>query len=271
MLGKFIREPLVHFLGGALLVFAFFWATGADRDPADYRISIDQTDIERLTSDWIRNFRRPPTEKEMDGLIDQEIAEEIYYREALRLGLDKDDPVIRRRLFTKMRFIDSENAETAAPTDAILQRWLEEHPEKYALSPLYDFEQIYLGQITAEQANERIERLKDGARPADLARSISLPETIQHATIAEISRQFGDEFAGALDQLPTGQWAGPVASGFGMHAVQVTEKTPGETPALADIRQQVANDWLADQRTAQKEQALADYRSQYEVTVAGRP
>ncbi|WP_217272110.1 hypothetical protein [Sphingopyxis sp. BSNA05] len=84
-----MKEPLVHFLGGALLVFAFFWATGSNRDPAEYTISIDETDIERLKAGWVQNFRRAPTQAELDALIDQEIAEEIYYREALRLGLDK--------------------------------------------------------------------------------------------------------------------------------------------------------------------------------------
>ena len=99
-----LKEPLVHFLGGALLVFAFFWATGSNRDPADYTITVSETDIARLNAGWQQNFRRPPTEEELNGLIDQEITEEIYYREALRLGLDRNDAVIRRRMFTKMRF-----------------------------------------------------------------------------------------------------------------------------------------------------------------------
>ena len=270
MLRKIIREPLVHFLAGALLIFAFFWATGSGRDPADYVIRIDETDIDRLTTDWERNFRRAPTQAELDGLIDQEIAEEIYYREALRLGLDKNDPVIRRRLFTKMRFIDSEDAENVPPTDAILQQWMDEHPGKYALPPLYDFEQIYLGQIGATQASARIDQLNDGTRSAAFAQPISLPSNVKAATIEDVSRQFGDRFAAQLGRLEPGQWVGPVASGFGVHAVKITAKQPGRKAVLDDVRRRVTNDWHASRQTAQKEKALARYREQYEITIAGR-
>jgi|TARA_R100001244_G_scaffold6593_20_gene8103 peptidyl-prolyl cis-trans isomerase C len=271
MLRKLIREPLIHFLGGALLIFAFFWATGSDRDPADYVISIDETDIDRLTADWKRNFRRAPTQEELDGLIDQEITEEIYYREALRLGLDKNDPVIRRRLFTKMRFIDSEATEDLAPTDAQLQRWMDDHPGKYALSPLYDFEQIYLGQIGNAAANDIIGQLTRGSRPDRFAQPLSLPAALTRASGAEIARQFGDQFAAQLQALEPGTWSGPVSSGFGVHAVRVTARSPGKAAALADVRQRVSNDWHAARQAEQKKKALSRYRSQYEISVAGRP
>lgn len=270
MLRKFIREPLVHFLGGALLIFAFFWATGTGRDPADYTINIGETDIDRLKTNWIQNFRRAPTQQELDGLIDQEIAEEIYYREALRLGLDKNDPVIRRRLFTKMRFVDGEESANVEPTDALLQQWMDKNPGKYTLPPLYDFEQIYLGQISLADARNRIDQLNDGAEPATFAKSLSMPETLARASTAEIARQFGDRFAEQLDKLESGGWSGPVASGFGMHAVKISAKVPGQKAALDDVRQRVVNDWRAARQAEQKEQALSRYRAQYEITVAGR-
>lgn len=271
MLRKFIREPLVHFLGGALLIFGFFWATGSDRDPADYAISIDESDIARLKTGWIQNFRRAPTQKELDGLIDQEIAEEIYYREALRLGLDKNDPVIRRRLFTKMRFVDGQETANIEPTDALLHQWMNKHPGKYALPPLYDFEQIYLGQISVADAQQRIDQLNAGAKPSAFAQSLSMPRTLARASVTEIARQFGDRFAGQLDKLEPGIWSGPVASGFGIHAVNISAKAPGQKAALDDVRQRVVNDWRAAQQAEQKEKAIARYRAQYEITVAGRP
>lgn len=271
MLRKLIREPLVHFLGGALLVFAFFWATGTGRDPADYMISIDETDIKRLSADWQRNFRRAPTPAELDSLIDQEIAEEIYYREALRLGLDRDDPVIRRRLFTKMRFIDSENVANVASTDAMLQQWMAEHPGRYALSSLHDFEQIYLGQISAAAAGDIIAPLNHGARPAAFAQTLSLPTELKRASNAEISRQFGDRFAAQLQALEPGAWSGPVSSGFGLHAVRITARQPGKAAALEDVRQRVVNDWRAAKQAEQQEKTLSRYRSQYDISIAGRP
>lgn len=271
MLRKFIREPLVHFLGGALLIFAFFWATGSDRDPADYAINIDETDITRLKTSWIQNFRGAPTQAELDGLIDQEIAEEIYYREALRLGLDKNDPVIRRRLFTKMRFVDGEESANVEPTDALLQQWIDKNPGKYALPPLYDFEQIYLGQISAADARDRIDQLNNGAEPSAFAQPLSMPGMLARASSVEIARQFGDRFAEQLDKLEPGVWSGPVASGFGTHAVKISAKVPGKKAALNDVRQRVLNDWRAARQAEQKEQSLSRYRAQYEITVAGRP
>ncbi|WP_373490197.1 peptidyl-prolyl cis-trans isomerase [Parasphingorhabdus sp.] len=268
---KLIREPLIHFLGGALLLFAFFWATGSDRDPADYQISIDESDIDRLTTDWVRNFRRAPTQAELDSLIDQEIAEEIYYREALRLGLDKNDPVIRRRLFTKMRFIDSENSENLEPTDALLKQWMDANPGKYALSQLYDFEQVYLGQISTAAASDIVAQLKRGARPETFRKPLSLPATVERVSSAEISRQFGDRFAGELEKLESNVGSGPISSGFGMHAVRITAKAAGKAAALDDVRQQVVNDWSAARQAAQKEAALSRYREQYEISIAGRP
>lgn len=271
MFRKFTREPLIHFLGGALLVFGFFWATGTNRDPADYAINVSDSDIARLKATWVQNFRRAPTQDELDSLIDQEIAEEIYYREALRLGLDKNDPVIRRRLYTKMRFIDGEETANADPSDAVLQEWMDKYPNKYALKPLYDFTQIYLGQIDSADAKKRIDQMNAGIDPAKFAQSISLPATLTQASSSEISRPFGDRFAGQIEALKPGAWRGPITSGFGVHAVKLTGITPGKKAALNDVRQQVVNDWRADGQAAQKEKALSDYRAQYEITVAGRP
>lgn len=271
---KLLKEPLVHFLAGALLVFAFFWATGSNRDPADFDITINETDIKRLKAGWVQNFRRAPTQAELDGLIDQEIREEIYYREALRLGLDRNDPVIRRRLFTKMRFLDNEEVETE-PSDAVLQKWLDEHPEKYAPSSLYDLEQIYLGQQGSPD-DARIAQLvsdlnQSTIEPEDVARPISLPAQLRKTETAAISRQFGEKFASSLADIEAGKWQGPVPSGFGLHLVKITAKAPRQAAKLEAVRQRVTNDWRATQTEAQEEADLNKYLAQYDVTVAGRP
>jgi len=273
MIRKLLKEPLIHFLIGALLVFGFFWATGTGRDPSDYTISIDERDIARLKAGWVQNFRRPPTEEELDGLIDQEIAEEIYYREALRLGLDRGDPIIRRRLSKKMRFLNSEDI-ADNPSDAALNEWMDGHQGKYTLSSLYDFEQIYLGQngtLNVDEVKTIAERLNKGtAKPSDFARPISLPTSLNKADISDISRQFGEEFASALSGLASGKWAGPVQSGFGLHLVSITARTPGKPAGLDDIRQRVANDWRAAQVAKHEQAIFKKYRKQYDVQVAGR-
>jgi len=116
-----------------------------------------------------------------------------------------------------------------------------------------------------------IKSLNSGtAKPADLAKSISLPSTLKSAGVADISRQFGEEFVTGLTDLKTGQWQGPIASGFGLHLVKITAKVPGKSAALNDVRQQVTNDWRAAQNNAAEKAALDGYREQYQITVAGR-
>lgn len=268
---KLLKEPLVHFLGGALLVFGFFWATGTNRDPADYAITIGETDVERLKAGWVQNFRRAPTQDELDNLIDQEVKEEIYYREALRLGLDRNDPLIRRRLFTKMRFLDNQEGSEDDPSDMILQKWLDDHPDKYALSSLYDLEQIYLGQSPGQSISETLDGLNQGTiEPGAIRQAISLPAKLTQADAFEITRQFGEKFAAGLDSISIGQWQGPIQSGFGQYLVKVTSKTAGKSPALDDVRQAVTNDWRAAQTANLEDAAFDKYRSQYDINVTGR-
>ncbi|GAA0476676.1 peptidylprolyl isomerase [Parasphingorhabdus litoris] len=268
---KLLKEPLIHFLGGALLVFAFFWATGSNRDPADYEITIGDSDIARLKAGWAQNFRRPPTEQELDGLIDQEIKEEVYYREALRLGLDRNDPLIRRRLFTKMRLLDNQEGAEDNPSDEQLQKWLNDHPDKYARSAIYDLEQIYLGQNPDRSVVAKLDGLNQGTvQPDIIGQPIALPAKLDQADISQISREFGEKFAAELSDLPLGQWQGPIDSGFGKHFVKITAKIPGRTPALDDVRQSVANDWQAAQTERLEEAAFDKYRKQYDIKVSGR-
>ncbi len=268
---KLLKEPLVHFLGGALLVFAFFWATGTNRDPADYTISISETDVARLQASWVQNFRRAPTQDELNSLIDQEVKEEIYYREALRLGLDRNDPLIRRRLFTKMRFLDNQEGAQDNPSDALLQKWLDDHPDKYALSSLYNLEQIYLGRNAEQTVPAILDGLNQGTvEPDTIRQAISLPIKLTQADAFEITRQFGEKFAAGLNGLAVGQWQGPIPSGFGQHLVKVTSKTPGKSPELDDVRQAVTNDWRAAQTASLEEAAFDKYRSQYDIKVTGR-
>lgn len=273
-LQKLLKEPLIHFLGGALLVFGFFWATGTNRDPADYTVTIDKSDIDRLRAGWIQNFRRTPTEQELDALIEQEISEEIYYREALRLGLDRNDAVIRRRMFTKMRFLDNQDATESEPSDSELQDWMEKNPEKYRLSANYDLEQIYLGQGSATDETgiaELLDGLNGGTIASkEISKPISLPQRLVGADTFNITRQFGEQFALDLDKQEPGQWVGPISSGFGSHLIKITSKIPGKPAALDDVRQAVVNDWRAAQKQRLEEDALEQYRSQYDIRIAGR-
>ena len=259
------REPLAHFLVAGLLVFAVAGWRGSAVDPADRTITIDAERVSLLASQFEQTWQRSPNAAEIDQLIRDYVKEEIYYREALRLGLDQDDPVIRRRLRNKMEFLAASEVENAVPSDTELQAWLNAHKARYAEGSRYSFEQVYLGPANETGARghaaRALARLQAGAAPATLAKPISLPNAARDAQLEAIANDFGESFAKALPKLPIGQWSGPVLSGFGVHLVRVTQQVPGRPVRLVDVRQKVENDWreaTLEDRQARAYQALLD-------------
>ena len=260
-----LREPLLHFLIAGLAIFGFSAWRGEAVDPASRTIMINAEQVENLTTRWAQTWQRPPTGAEIDGMIRDYIKEEVYYREAKRLGLDDDDAIIRRRLRSKMEFLAGAEIENAAPSDATLQAWLDKNPAKYAADARYSFDQIYLTANDADAARDRattlLARLNKGDDWQEFGDSISLPPSLEDAAKANVAREFGDGFAASLAAQRIGGWAGPVASGFGLHLVRLRAVKTSDKPNLAQVRQTVENDWraatLAD-REAKAYQALLD-------------
>lgn len=261
-----IREPLAHFLLAGLVIFLFFGLLGSEADVGGRRIVVNEAQVRRLADQWSQTWQRPPTPSELDGLIRDYIKEEIYYREALKLGLDRDDVIVRRRLRSKMEFLANAEAETEEPSDTALQAWLDKHSAKYAADPAYSLDQVYVstdGGIVAAEAKAKaiLARLLAGAEPGSLGDPLGLPRSIDRAAAFDIERQFGDEFSSALKGLPVGKWSGPVPSGFGLHLVRVRSVELPHKPRLADIRKAVENDWreaTREDRVAKAYQTLLD-------------
>lgn len=265
-----LREPLVHFLLAGFAVFAFSAWRGEPVDPASRTIEIGEDQTQRLAEQFAQVWRRPPTPGEIDGLIREHIKEEVYYREALRLGLEADDPIIRRRLRSKMEFLAASEAESAVPDDRMLQAWLDRHAALYAVGTKYSFDQIYLGQDNGGMAEVTALKLalEQGNEWQNMGTSISLPRSLELAEAKQIAREFGDGFAASIGRLEPGKWSGPVASGFGTHLVRLRQAVPGRKPLLAEIRQLVENDWraaTAKEREAKAYQALLDG---YDIRIA---
>lgn len=262
-LDKAVREPLIHFLiAGAALFFVMGRFGGEDN--SDRSITIDETQVGALASQWQQTWRRPPNASELDNLIRDHIKEEVYFREAMRLGLDADDPVIRRRLRTKMEFLATTEAENIPPTDAELTRYYATNKARYAKNPAYSFEQRYYGDDEAE-ARDAVAALNAGKSPPVLI--ISLPPTMKSADANDIAKKFGDGFAAGLAMLPYRTWAGPVQSGYGWHAVRVNDVTASKIPTLAEIRQRLANDWRAQTRAAREAAAYQALLDGYEIRI----
>ena len=138
-----LREPLVHFLLLGGLLFLFFEWRGSG-GPTSSRIVITPGLVEHLASGFGRTWQRPPTDAELKGLIDDYVKEEIATREAVGMGLDRDDTIIRRRLRQKLEFLVEDAASSAPPTDAELEAWLEKHPQSFRAEPQLAFRQVYV-------------------------------------------------------------------------------------------------------------------------------
>lgn len=271
------REPLLHFLliGVALFLLYNFLNRGASDAPRD--IVVTEARVEALAENFAKTWMRPPTAQELRGLVDDYVAEEVYYREAIAMGLDADDTVIRRRLRQKMEFISADVASAAQPTDAQLQEYLEQHAEKFLLPPRLTFQQVFFsterrGAAAGRDAEKLLGELNAGrgpANPLEAGDPTLLPPFMESASPQDISNSFGSEFATAVEEAPVGQWAGPVPSGFGLHLVKVDRRDAGTAPTLAEIRPLVQREWEAEQRKNVEQALLDKLRAKYDVRIEG--
>ncbi len=262
--GRLVREPLVHFLAAGALIFAV-WGGGGD--VADRTITVTEAQIRGLTEQWEQQWHRQPTPVEIDGLIRDLVKDEVYYREAVRTGLDKDDIIIRRRMRSKMEFLVAAQAENETPTDTALQHWLDGHRRDYITNPELTFDQIYVGSDAGRAAAALADVVK-GADPARYALPLSVPAVLEDAPSGDIDRQFGDGFAKAIAALPLGRWAGPVTSGFGQHLIRLRKLVPGEVPRLSAVRKAVENDWREANRTTRENAAYQALLDGYTIRIA---
>lgn len=259
------REPLIHFLLAGLALFAFFAWKGEPADPASRTIAITQEDRARLALQWEATMQRPPTDAELDSLTQTWLREEILYREALRLGLDRDDAVVRKRLANKMDFLATSIAETAQPSEATLETWLTDNPQRFADDTRYSFDQLYFAEKSAAEA--ALARLNGEPEWQDLGETISLPRQVEDNLGKVVAGKFGESFLERLqDMKPNGEWSEPLPSGFGWHLVRLRERAAGEVPPLADIRQRVENDWRSTTLETRRDEAYQLLRDSYEVS-----
>jgi hypothetical protein len=261
------REPLLHFLLLGGVIFGLY-ALLDDRPPpaATNEIIISDDDARRLAAEFEATWRRPPTVEELGAIIDATIREEVYVREALSLGLDRDDAVIRRRLQMKMEFLTESGAELVAPDDATLQAHLDANPGRFDTPPLVGFEQVLLDGADPADATETLTRLRGGGDPQSAGRPTMLPFATRPSPPTAIDKAFGPGFFDKIAALPVGEWSGPVDSAYGAHLVRVTSRSEARTAPLAEIRAKVEQDWRSGYVVTLREERLGALMSRYNVT-----
>ena len=273
------REPLVHFLAIGILLFVVFGLVNDDQSARGDRIEITRADLDQFVAIFSKQWQRQPSPQELQGLIDARIREEVLYREALAMGLDKDDTIVRRRLAQKVEFLMGDASGVAEPDDATLRQYYEQNAERYREPPRLSFSHVYFStDRRGEQAKADAEALLERLRAAsprvtqvpDEGDSFMLPFVYIDKRTDEIARDFGNAFPAQLAELEPKRWHGPIASPFGIHLVYVGSREEASVPPLEAVRSRVVNDWLVEQRRVADERIYERLRSRYDISVFGQ-
>lgn len=258
MIGRLAREPLVHFLLAGAAIWGVMALAGEAVDPASRTIDLGREKQADLALGFERMMGRPPTDAELAELKSRWVREEVLYREAVRLGLDDGDPIVRRRLSTKMDELAGAQAEVAEPSQSELAAWLQQHPDRFSTGSTVSFEQLYFPSEALARA------ALESAQP--VGHEISLPASASAMPLSEIGNVFGHQFLDALEQRkPGAHWQGPIPSGFGWHIVRLSARDTGRVPPLARIRERVEADWRGSTIADRREQAYRVLREAYRV------
>ena len=271
-MNQLFREPLLQFLVLGAGIFLLYDALRGDVDAAPEDVVVSVADIERLSQLWRQTRLRPPTREELEGLIRDQIREEIYYREALALGLDRDNAVIRRHLRQKMELLSDDIAAQGDPTDEDLAQFLAANPSKFAGDPQVAFRHVFVstasrGDRARTDAIEALSRARAGEDVGALGDRWLYPPADRPMAVREIARMFGSALAESLAALPAGQWQGPLASAYGEHIVIIDDHVEARVPSLDEARAAVEREWREMRRQAVADDFYAALRERYDVVV----
>jgi len=274
-----LREPLLHFLVlGALLFVVYGCVHRGFSNPTSRKIELTLEDLNPIEAYFVSQWHREPTTPEFAALVEDRVRDEILYREALRMGLDKNDIIVKRRLAQKMEFLSEDIANAHEPTVEELRAWYGKNeqrfaqPEKVAFRHLY-FSQDRRGRRTQDDATGTLSTLialPDSSQvPARLGDRFPLESAYEARTLDELSKDFGLPFAQSLFKLKPGSWQGPIQSGYGWHVVFVKSFATGRVPAFEEVEPDVKAAWLTEQRSQQWRTVYAAMRAKYEIVLPG--
>jgi peptidyl-prolyl cis-trans isomerase C len=275
------REPLVQFLLIGTCIYGLYALYGtAPEGVANNTIVVDAARVESFVSQWEKRWNRPPTQPELDGVINTFVREEILYRQAIAMGLDEDDPVTRRRMAQKLEFLTSDIALFKEPTTAVLGKYFQDHRARYRDPDRITFRQVFFdpdrrGDSTLDDAADILAQLRTAGDPGSAAPEsgdrLMSQASFNEATQREVQRQLGSGFAEAVMQLEPSQWHGPVLSGYGVHLVFVQEYQPAPQPKFEDVAQRVTEDWQKEQQEQFNADFYTSLKSRYEIEIAEPP
>jgi hypothetical protein len=274
---KLLREPLLHFMFIGAVIYLLY---GVFAEPVpqetDKTIVVTAGEVEWMQASWQKRWNRPPTAKELENQIQQYIKETVLYREALTMGLNKHDQIIRRRLAQKLEFLAKDLVALTTPTDEELQAYFDEHKARYQEPTRYTFTQVFFdpdkrGDTTLDDAEKiKATLIAQGDAiddPGALGDGFMLQNYYPEKDSVEIQKQFGRGFTESLLKLSPGQWHGPVLSGYGVHLVFVSNISEPPPPQFAEEKAQVEQEWKREKGEALNKQFYTSLRERYTVII----
>lgn len=269
---RILREPLTHFVLLGLLIFAIaHWLEARSKR---YVINVGASEIARIANSYEQQYGSVPTADQIRTMVANYVREEIFLREGVALGLDKDDEIVRRRIAQKFDFLQQDMAVPRDPTDAELRDWYRRHRALYTIPARRSFDHIYfaIDQRGEAAARALAEQALARATKGDVPTGDAFPgqTVIRLLSQADTNRLFGgDGFAGHVFTVPAGRWAGPYRSGFGWHVVRVTESEAAQPRSFDAAKADARIDWKEASRLAQNGARYAKLLAQYRVTLGG--
>jgi len=276
VLKRWLREPLLHFLLIGIAVFAVYAYTHRGRGGVESsrQITLSLDELGQMDMYFASQWHRQPTPAEFQAMVEDKVREEVLYREALAMGLDKDDTIVKRRMAQKMQFLAEDVAAAHEPSTAELKAWFEKNSNKFALPSRYSFRHLYFspdkrGKNAQEDATKTLAKIAGQPEDSKLAVSLADPFMFQDyygdRAPEALAKEFGPQFVVALEKLKPASWRGPIESGYGWHLVYVDTIIPGRIPAFEEIETDVKTAWLGEQKQQAWQKAYQEMRAKYTV------
>jgi hypothetical protein len=270
------REPLTRFLLIGVLLFAADHLLHPSRlrfDDEVHRIVVTASQQAAQSAAFRSEHGREPQPQELQERLDRWIDEQVLYREALALGLDRRDTIVQRQMTQKMRFLIENATLVPEPGTAELEAWLQQHPERYGHASTVNFQQVFLSRgrhgsdLAAEVARVQEKLAAHPDQFIGLGDPLPSGQVITGADGDHLRREFGQTFAVAMAEAPTGSWHGPLSSGLGAHLVRVITRGTFAAAPLAEVLPRVRVDWRLEQQEARNRAALQTLRARYRVDI----
>jgi peptidyl-prolyl cis-trans isomerase C len=266
------REPFFQFIALGSLLFAA--SQYLDQRSSVPRISVGPREVEGIKVNYRLQYGASPSDEQLKSLTDRYIEEEIFYREALRLKLDENDEIVRRRLVQKYEFLQQDLASPTPPTENELRAYYAEHRGAYEIPERLSFSQVFFSVDRAGDAEARaragralaVLRRSHATRAPELGDSFPGETDYIASTPTQIRRAFGSsEFTDQIVNLPSGGWSEPLRSGLGWHLVYVEAVEAAGLAPFEDVRDRVERDYLEASRASHEAQAYARLKQHYRI------